>query len=67
MPKVTIDEEVCKGCGLCADNCPKKAIQMSGKLNKKGYHPAEWARPEDCIGCAFCGRMCPDCAITVEK
>lgn len=67
MAKITIAEETCKGCGLCAASCPKGIVRLSERLNKKGYHPAECAEPEKCIGCAFCARMCPDCAITVEK
>ena len=67
MAKVTIAEDLCKGCGLCTLACPKKIMRLSSKLNKKGYHPAECFEAESCIGCAFCARMCPDCAITVEK
>jgi 2-oxoglutarate ferredoxin oxidoreductase subunit delta len=67
VPKVTIREDDCKGCGLCAVSCPKKILKLSDRLNMKGYHPVECEKPEACIGCAFCARMCPDCVITVEK
>ncbi|MEF9895347.1 MAG: 4Fe-4S dicluster domain-containing protein [Clostridia bacterium] len=67
MARVTIAQEICKGCGLCADNCPKGILHLSEKINSKGYHPIECVEMEKCIGCAFCARMCPDCAITVEK
>ena len=40
MAVVTINEERCKGCGLCVRACPKKIMQLSkSKLNAKGYHP----------------------------
>lgn len=68
MPKVTVLEDVCKGCGLCTTQCPKKIMALStDRLNKKGFHPAEVVEPEKCIGCAFCATMCPDVAIIVEK
>ncbi|MDR2360541.1 MAG: 4Fe-4S binding protein [Oscillospiraceae bacterium] len=68
MPKVIIDSNICKGCELCAEACPKNIIALDAEtLNAKGYHPANVTRPEDCIACAFCALMCPDCAITVEK
>jgi 2-oxoglutarate ferredoxin oxidoreductase subunit delta len=68
MPKVTIDANICKGCELCVEACPKNIIALDAdKLNAKGYHPAGITKPEDCIACAFCATMCPDCAITVEK
>lgn len=67
MPKITVNEDICKGCGLCATACPKKIISLSDKLNKKGYHPATVIEMEKCIGCAMCATMCPDVAIKVEK
>lgn len=67
MAKVTFDENLCKGCGLCVTACPKKIVALKNTLNAKGYHPAGVEKQEDCIGCAFCATMCPDCVIKVEK
>ena len=70
MAKVTFNEALCKGCGLCVGACPKKIVALAGeRLNAKGYHPAcvENDVMGKCIGCAFCATMCPDCVITVEK
>lgn len=68
MVKLTINELVCKGCGLCVRACPKGVLALSKtKLNAKGYHPAEVAAAEACIGCASCARTCPDVAIRIEK
>lgn len=68
MPKITVDESVCKGCGLCANACPLKIISLdTGRLNLKGYHPARLMEPGRCTGCASCAAMSPDTAITVEK
>ncbi len=47
MPKITVNEDICKGCGLCTANCPKKIIRLAkDRLNDKGYHPAECFEPE---------------------
>jgi 2-oxoglutarate ferredoxin oxidoreductase subunit delta len=68
MAKVTIQEEVCKGCGLCTTACPKKLVVLSkDKLNSKGYHPAEISDPSACVACAMCAVICPDVAIIVTK
>lgn len=68
MIKITIDEMVCKGCGLCVKACPKNVLAISKtKLNAKGYHPCEVRDAEACIGCASCARTCPDVAIRIEK
>lgn len=68
MAKISIDEEICKGCGLCVLSCPKQVIEISKTVtNKKGYFVAQPVNMDKCIGCAFCATMCPDCAIEVER
>ena len=68
MPKITIDENVCKGCGLCAAVCPKHIIDADPHtINRKGYHPAAVTDMDQCIACASCAKMCPDSIITIEK
>ena len=62
-----IENDRCKGCGLCVIVCPKKVLEISEKVNTKGYFPAYQARPEDCIYCAMCCTMCPDVAITITE
>jgi 2-oxoglutarate ferredoxin oxidoreductase subunit delta len=65
---IEIDEERCKGCGLCISVCPQKIIRFSERFNSKGYHPAEQNDPEGkCNGCGFCYMMCPDVCITVYR
>ena len=68
MAKVTFNTELCKGCGLCVNVCPKKILELAtDKINQKGHYPAQMTDQSQCIGCAFCATMCPDCVITVEK
>lgn len=66
--RVTVDEQVCKGCGLCAAVCPRKIMQIDrDTLNEKGYNPSRCIDFERCTACAMCAIICPDSAITVEK
>ncbi|MBR1938830.1 MAG: 4Fe-4S binding protein [Spirochaetales bacterium] len=68
MAKVTFNEDICKGCGLCVDACPKHILKLDrDKINKKGHNPAVMTDQSKCIACAFCATMCPDCVITVER
>lgn len=68
LAKLTFKEELCKGCGLCVNACPKQILQLSReRLNQKGHSPVEIIDQEKCIACAFCATMCPDCVITVER
>lgn len=67
MGNAEFDQDICKGCGLCALACPRGIIGFSEGLNAKGYHPAALKDGGACVGCALCARMCPDSAITVTK
>lgn len=68
MAKVTIYENVCKGCALCTTVCPKGILAIrTDVLNEKGYRPVGVTDMEACIACASCARMCPDVAIEIEK
>jgi len=61
--RVLINEERCKGCGLCITFCPSHVLERAMKFNAKGYHPPEATHPDDCTGCDICGYFCPDFAI----
>ncbi len=68
MGKIVINEEYCKGCGLCTLACIKKYIRLGTEFNQSGYYFAEYCGLEgECTGCALCAEMCPDAAIEVWK
>ena len=57
MTRVVIDKEKCKGCSLCAKNCPVNAI--NGELKS----PFEIDQSK-CIKCGVCIAKCPFKAIS---
>ncbi|WP_075859611.1 4Fe-4S dicluster domain-containing protein [Carboxydothermus pertinax] len=61
----TIYPSLCKGCGLCIEKCPTKAITWSEVLGVYGTPSVE--SNNKCIACGICQMVCPDCAIYVEK
>lgn len=68
MSHIVIDENRCKGCGLCTLSCPYDLVHIADRFNAKGYRPAEFTDPDGrCVGCANCATMCPDVAIVVYR
>ena len=68
MPRIIVDDNYCKGCGLCVDACPQGVIGLDmDTITAKGYHPAAQTDADGCTGCMTCALMCPDVAITVER
>lgn len=67
--KIRIKKELCKGCGLCIEACPKGSIFISKKINEKSYFPAEFDKEneEECTGCGLCAVMCPEAVIEVYR
>ncbi|MEZ4824064.1 MAG: ferredoxin family protein [Ignavibacteria bacterium] len=63
---IVIDIEKCKGCELCASACPQQSLELTRKLNSKGYHYI--VKIEDnCTGCTNCALVCPDGVIKVYR
>lgn len=64
---MVVNRDVCKGCKLCIDECPKKIIGVDKNANNQGYYPAVLLDESKCIGCKMCALICPDVAIEVYK
>jgi 2-oxoglutarate ferredoxin oxidoreductase subunit delta len=62
---IEIDEELCKGCGICIEFCPMKVLETSDKINKKGYYPPRAVKEDECVGCRLCELLCPEFSIMV--
>ncbi|MDT3702948.1 MAG: hypothetical protein ROZ36_07875 [Thermincola sp.] len=56
---ITIDNEICNGCGLCARDCFTKLIEIKDKTAVITHC--------DCLSCGHCAAVCPREAITVNK
>lgn len=67
MAKLTFETELCKGCALCVDVCPRKILYLNREqMNQKGHIPVAIKDERMCIGCGFCATICPDCVITID-
>ncbi|BBD06895.1 4Fe-4S binding protein [Desulfovibrio ferrophilus] len=54
-----IDEELCKGCGVCAQKCQFHALTTKDGLTRLD--------PAQCMGCGICVNACPTDALALER
>lgn len=57
-----VDEDACRGCGLCADLCPYGALEIRETQGKRKVT----VTPALCKGCGVCAASCYRHALTVN-
>lgn len=65
--QLTVFCGLCKGCGMCVEKCPVKAVAFS--KTDLGYYstPTVEINIEKCIACGICELVCPDSALRLDK
>lgn len=48
---VSVDTDVCVGCGVCVEECPNEALEVSGEVVT--------VDEDACIECGICVDACP--------
>jgi coenzyme F420-reducing hydrogenase delta subunit/Pyruvate/2-oxoacid:ferredoxin oxidoreductase delta subunit len=64
-PIVTVDEDLCTGCGTCVAVCPYYAIRADSKNDNTLF--VARVDPELCQGCGLCAASCPSRAIEMSR
>jgi heterodisulfide reductase subunit A len=55
----SVDQELCTGCGTCAQECPFQAVELRGEGKERRARIIEAA----CKGCGVCAGACPSGAV----
>ena len=62
---IHIDQERCKGCGICVEVCQTSVLEISEEQNAQGYSFPIVVALDECISCCLCEMLCPDFAICI--
>ncbi|UCC33754.1 MAG: 4Fe-4S binding protein [Candidatus Bathyarchaeota archaeon] len=68
--RLTLDEDLCVGCGICEAICPKESPKLSPAITKDGrlvQKPRVDFEEDKCIFCGECVDLCPTNAIKIER
>lgn len=57
--KAEVDTKYCVACGVCANNCPVKAITIVSGMYAD-------VNRDICIGCTKCSKVCPASVIDMN-
>ncbi len=60
MWQVTVDKDLCTGCGECVELCPVEVFEL---IDDK----SESVHADEFMGCESCMEVCEAGAITVEE
>jgi dihydropyrimidine dehydrogenase (NAD+) subunit PreA len=64
--ELEVNENLCKGCGLCCKICPYEAVSLSS--SKGSGRTTAIIHPDKCEVCGLCVQLCPTQAIKyIEK
>lgn len=66
---VRTNSETCKGCGLCVQRCPVKALALEKSSLVSSPPPVKYAKlinPHLCLGCGVCVYKCPTRSLFLE-
>ena len=64
---IVIDDEYCKGCGICIHFCPKHVLEVSKEVNSRGFFTPWVVDGGECTRCRQCELFCPDFAIFIVE
>lgn len=67
MARIYVDSNLCKGCGICVEFCPRRVFKLKEDLSESGVHLAVATEEEKCTLCHLCELYCPDFAIAVVE
>jgi heterodisulfide reductase subunit C len=59
---LSINEDLCSGCGICVSSCPFEALE----LRKHDDKYTVYLKIESCRGCGVCSAACPAGAIAMS-
>ncbi|NLE77622.1 MAG: 4Fe-4S dicluster domain-containing protein, partial [Chloroflexi bacterium] len=55
---VSVNHDLCTGCGECVSTCPVSFFELQEINGKTVSVPI--GEPDDCLGCESCVAVCPE-------